>query len=301
MRELAGPPMRLGVGIATSGRAAILTETLAEIMRQTRVPDVIIVCPARADDIEMAAVNRLGIPLSVVTAAPGLPRQRNAILAAARDCDVLVFFDDDFFPEKQYLAAAQLLMQRNRDIVLATGDLIADGINGPGVDPAEARMLLDTCSRPAANSTPRPEYNAYGCNMVLRLAPVRDNGLKFDEALPLYGWQEDVDFSRQLARYGRVVRSAVLTGVHLGTKRGRTSGVKFGYSQIANPIYLIRKGTMSGSRAVRLMARNVIMNFARVTRPEAWVDRAGRCRGNLLALADLSRGRLHPGRVLDID
>jgi hypothetical protein len=27
------------------------------------------------------------------------------------------------------------------------------------------------------------------------------------------------------------------------------------------------------------------------------VDRAGRLRGNLLALADLLRGRLHPGRI----
>ena len=69
-------------------------------------------------------------------------------------------------------------------------------------------------------------------------------GVRFDENLPLYGWAEDVDFCRQLATYGRIVENARTTGVHLGSNSGRTSGVCFGYSQIANPLYLWRKGTL---------------------------------------------------------
>ena len=34
--------------------------------------------------------------------------------------------------------------------------------------------------------------------------------------------------------------------------------------------------------------------------PEPWVDRRGRLRGNLIAIADLLRGRMHPLRVLDL-
>src|SRR3546814_2466766 len=31
-------------------------------------------------------------------------------------------------------------------------------------------------------------YNGYGCNMAIRMAPVREAGLLFDENLPFYGW-----------------------------------------------------------------------------------------------------------------
>jgi GT2 family glycosyltransferase len=77
--------------------------------------------------------------------------------------------------------------------------------------------------------------------MAVRVLPVHGNGLHFDENLPLYGWLEDVDFCRRLAPYGRIVRNARTAGVHLGSNSGRTSGVCYGYSQIANPLYLWRK------------------------------------------------------------
>ena len=81
--------------------------------------------------------------------------------------------------------------------------------------------------------------------MIVRTAPVLAHGLRFDDNLPLYGWLEDIDFARSIAPYGRVVKSMLLRGVHLGVKRGRTSGVKLGYSQIANPLYMLRKGTFA--------------------------------------------------------
>ena len=77
------------------------------------------------------------------------------------------------------------------------------------------------------------------------------------------------------------------------------SGVKFGYSQVANPIYLMRKGTMSLLFGGTRIIKNLIANMVRIWRPEAHVDRRGRLKGNGLALLDLMRGRLHPGRVLD--
>ena len=44
----------------------------------------------------------------------------------------------------------------------------------------------------------------------------------------------------------------------------------------------------------------ILANAAKSISPEPWVDRAGRLRGNLLALADILMGRSHPGRVLDL-
>ena len=104
-----------------------------------------------------------------------------------------------------------------------------------------------------------------------------------------------------MAPFGRIVQAEALTGIHLGVKGARTSGVKFGYSQIANPTYLIRKGTMSLKFGLRTMGRNLLSNFARVIRPEPHVDRFGRCKGNLRALFDLVTGRLHPRRILELD
>lgn len=135
-----------------------------------------------------------------------------------------------------------------------SGTPIADGINGRGISPNEARKLI--AATPGIDRGPIPaDYGTYGWNMVCRLWPVREQGLAFDEALPMYGWQEDIDFSRQLAPFGRIVRAGALTGVHLGAKNGRPSGVRFGYSHVANPIYLIRKGTLSLSFGGKTMLK----------------------------------------------
>ena len=83
-----------------------------------------------------------------------------------------------------------------------------------------------------------------GCNMAFRLPTARAAGVEFDEALPLYGWLEDVDFSRRMAPYGKIISWPNCRGVHMAVKRGRTSGVKLGYSQVMNPFYLWRKRTM---------------------------------------------------------
>ena len=85
----------------------------------------------------------------------------------------------------------------------------------------------------------------------------------------------------------------------LGTKRGRTSGVRFGYSQVANPIYLISKGTMSITFGTGTMLSNILANIAKMPAPEPYIDRAGRVVGNFRALRDMLLGRLHPTRILD--
>jgi hypothetical protein len=93
----------------------------------------------------------------------------------------------------------------------------------------------------------------------------------------------------------------VLRGVHLGAKGGRTSGVRFGYSQIANPVYLVRKGTVSGRFAWSLMGRNLVANLAKSLWPEPWIDRKGRLKGNILGLIDWALGRISPMRILQLE
>ena len=292
--------LKIAVGIATAGRPLILAETLLELARQTRLPEALFVCPAAAADFDASQALQLPFPVHVVEGSCGLTAQRNAILDAARDFDIMMFFDDDFLAAPSYLTELEECFAGHFSVVVATGRILADGIIGPGLDTAAARTILASFAPPKAGSRLVSRYTAYGCNMAVRLAPIRAHGLRFDENLPLYGWAEDVDFCRQLAAYGSVVENARMAGVHLGVKGGRNSGVRFGYSQIANPYYLWRKGTMHPGGALRQVVRNVLSNFMKSIRPEPWIDRRGRAFGNALGFADLLRGRLHPRRILEL-
>lgn len=81
-------------------------------------------------------------------------------------------------------------------------------------------------------------------------------------------------------------------GVRLGTKKGRTSDLRFGSSQAANPINLVRTGSMSGSYALRHAPKNVLKNLMCSVHPEESVDMCG--------AADLLRGHLDPRRMLSL-
>jgi hypothetical protein len=134
--------------------------------------------------------------------------------------------------------------------------------------------------------------------MAFRTASI--GSLRFDERLPLYGWQEDLDFCGALRRSGRIVWTNLIWGVHLGTKRGKGSEVRLGYSQIINPAYIVSKGNMSVPYAFQLAARNFLANLAKSVRPESYVDRRGRLRGNLIGVFHLVTGRLTPEYILDL-
>jgi hypothetical protein len=293
--------LQIVVGIATAGRRETLCNAMRQLARQSRAPDLLIICPAKPDDCDESMLSELPFPSKVVRGPVGLTNQRNTILAACGDEDVIAFFDDDFYADQNYLREAEELLLRRSDVVGITGRPIADGNLTPGIPHREAIALLEGRQRgPAVSNREYDTYSLYGCNMVMRMEPIRSAQLQFDPRLPLYSWLEDVDFTRRLAPFGQLVALDTMFGVHLAEKRGRTSGVRFGYSQIANPIYLMRKGTMAPDRALAQTARNLARNFQRFAFPEDWVDRRGRVRGNLMAIHDLVRGRLRPERITEL-
>jgi GT2 family glycosyltransferase len=298
----AAAPLRLAIGIATFGRPDSLAETLRELTQQTRPPDRIVVAHVAAADVAGVADRAArAAPITFLLSPPGLARQRNAILDAVTDCDVLLFLDDDFLPAPSYIAATLAMFGDDPGVVMTTGRVLADGARGPGISAAAARAILAGAGRAPPPGPPvAPTFNGYGCNMALRLDVMRRHALRFDERLPLYGWYEDIDLSRRLARHGRVVALAGAAGVHLGVKGGRTSGRRLGYSQVVNPLYLWRKGSYPFDRALRSVGRHMLVNGVRALRPEPWVDRRGRLAGNALAVLDLLRGRAAPERILDL-
>lgn len=286
------PAARLFVVIATVGRAQLAGQVVALLTQQTRPPDAIVVV-----GVDEADVAGLAPPVEVLRCEKGLPRQRNRALAhIGTRADLVVFFDDDFVPRPDYLAQVEALFARDPGLVGITGRLIADGIAGTGIPFEDALALVAADQPPPAEEQPR--RGLYGCNMAIRLSAAR--GIWFDENLPLYGWQEDIDFTYQVGQRGRMIRSSLPAGVHMGAKGGRTSGTRLGYSQVANPLYLLGKRTIPPRLAWRIMTRNIASNLVRSLRPEAHIDRAGRLRGNAIALGHLLTGRLHPTRILKL-
>lgn len=286
--------MRIAIAVATTGRAALLSRIVPLWLEQSRPADRIVIAAASPEDVAGLDDPRL----EIVIGGRGLPLQRNAALDRLQgDAEVVIFFDDDFAPAADFVEQTERVMGALPEIVVATGHVLGDGINTRGLTLEDAQAMI---ANPVIERRPllKSVSHAYGCNMILRVAA--DPTLRFDERLPLYAWQEDRDFSRRLAAHGDVVRISACRGVHLGIKAGRQSGVRFGYSQIANPVYLMGKHTMTPAEALALAGKNVAMNLARYFFPEEWVDRRGRLKGNLLAFADAMRGRMRPERILEL-
>jgi len=122
--------------------------------------------------------------------------------------------------------------------------------------------------------------------------------LRFDENLPLHGWQEDMDFASRLSSRGRVIKTTAFAGVHRGVNKGRSPGMALGFSQIVNPVYLVRKGAMRPKKAAVLMLRNFSANHLKALRPEPFIDRLGRVRGNWRGIFHVLCGRADPTAIL---
>jgi len=291
------PLPSIAVVVATLGRPDIVTATLNHLLEtQTLKPAAVIVSCAVLEDAGDAA----NLPaVTVVTGPPGLAAQRNAVLASLpTGIDVVVFFDDDFVADAGWLAAAARTFRDDPQVVAFTGRVLADGIKGPGLSFNEAVRIVEAPDRSADWSRIEP-FSPYGCNMAFLLSAIGD--LRFDERLVLYGWLEDRDFGAALAKHGgRLIKCASACGVHMGVKSGRVAGDRLGYSQVVNPIYMLRKGTMTVGQVAGQLFRNITSNVVGAVRPEPFIDRRGRLRGNLRGLADVLRGRLDPERAAAI-
>ncbi len=291
---------RLVVAIPSTGRASILPETVRMIAEQTRLPDLMVLSLAFPEDLGDLDIEALPFPVKVVIGRKGATAQRNRVFEECTPEDIVLMLDDDFLMAPDYLHQTIRVFQEDPEVVLATGMVLADGIRGPGYDHAQGRALLAERNTPDLPVAIKPAFSGYGCNFAFRVSVVAAYELWFDEDLPLYSWLEDVDFSRRIAKYGKLVKPGTMRGVHLGTKTGRTPGVRLGYSQIANPVYLKRKGSMTLRHVLEMTTRNTLSNLGHSLRPPAYADFRGRLKGNILAMIDLIKGRIEPNRILEL-
>lgn len=286
----------VAVLVASLGRAQFLGELLTELARQSYPPQCVVLSVTDLADLPSDLGRHPNV--EVVIAPKGSCVQRNRALDLVQDqYDIVFFCDDDYVPSQFAIERIARLFAGDPGIAGATGHLLADGVNSPGISSADARAMLASYDQRVGPPLVlfRDLDGLYGCNMAFRADRIGD--VRFDERLRLYGWQEDVDFSVRVRPRGRIVKTFAFAGVHCGVKAGRSSGVRIGYSQVVNPMYLARKGTMRWRFALNIIARNVWANHVRAASAEPWIDRVGRVRGNWLGIADVLRVRLTPERV----
>ncbi|WP_209610442.1 glycosyltransferase family 2 protein [Sphingomonas sp. PL20] len=274
---------------------------LEHVARQSLMPNAMIWAVHSDDDLPSGEWrSRPNSPI-VCKSDPGLTKQRNAALRIVPpETNIVAFFDDDYIPSSYCIEGIVNVFKLYPLAIGITGVILADGIKTVGIGVGEAMNIIAERDKMGWAKSPRlvRQEGLYGCNMAYRFHSLARE--TFDENLPLYGWQEDVDFANRAARYGIIGATDGFGGVHRGSKSGRSSGRRIGYSQISNPIYLWNKRTMSTALAVRLMFGNIVANHARMIMPEPWVDRKGRVVGNWIAIVDLILGRLDPTRVVDL-
>ncbi len=301
--------MSMVVIVASANRAEEIGQLLRRLATQSRKPDAVILSVTSKEDLprdifDTAEENPnfdIGCgQVIIVQGTKGLTSQRNRGLEIALPIsDIILFFDDDFLPCSDALMEIEKLFISNAFIVGTTGTILQDGVTTGGICYEEALATLQKFEglldkRPVVH---KPTDELYGCNMVFRSAAIGQ--LRFDETLPLYGWQEDVDFAGQLMSRGELVKTTAFCGVHRGVNKGRSPGFSLGFSQIVNPVYLTKKGTMRPLKAATIILKNFLANHARCLWPESYIDRAGRMRGNWRGIWHLAAGRADPTAILN--
>ena len=285
--------LSVAVVFATRGRPSVLAQVVELLANQRRSPDKVVVSCVTPTDVG----SLLDAPhVDIVYGPPGAAQQRNTALEyLAGRFDVVVFFDDDFVPREDWLEAAVRVFENWPDVVALTGTVAQDGIKGPGLSVPYALSVLSRTVQTDQLDV-RERAVPYGCNMAFRTAALA--GMRFDPRLIRYSWLEDRDLGMALINRGlRSVQVSTAVGVHLGAKGARMPGRMLGYSQVINPLYLWRKGTMTAGEVAGHIGRNMASNLGRALVPEPWIDRRGRLLGNLAGLVDAARGRLDPERA----
>jgi hypothetical protein len=291
--------MNIVLVIASLGRAQLLGSVLEHWAAQTRPLDHRILSVTSPADCEGI---RAGLVDETLLGDAGLCKQRNRALEfmLASRPDIVIFADDDYVPSRNFVEAIDLLFRANEDIMVASGHMIADGVTTGGIALSDAVGLVaayDSAPRTDAR-TMHDVVGGYGCNMAIRVSANRS--IRCDERLPLYGWQEDIDYTRQYLRHGRIVKTNAFAGVHMGSPGARSPGMRLGYSQIINPVYLMLKGTMPVHWGLKLMCKNFLANCFGTVAGDKKVDRPGRLKGNLIGLRRIVLGDIRPEYILKL-
>ena len=302
------PPMTargLAMVIATVGRRGVVAQTVLSLARRRTRPATLILVGAEPADLpELPCGLPFGVQL-VLASSKSLPEQRNCgIRSLPAGIEYVTFLDDDVEVHDEYCAQVGRVFDAFPGAVGFSGHMMANGNIGRD----GARAILDRApvpERPIFGFYPRHWPGFYGCAMNIRRRCLDD--VQFDEELPLYALGEDAEMGFRLSHHGAVGGSESCLVVHLAVRSGRLSEIGVGYAQIINPLYFSRIGIGYPKMSTywQKLVKTPLINlgflvFPGLDRKHSSVDRRGRFRGNLLALADVLTGHISPSRLLRV-
>lgn len=279
--------------VASINRPEMLHETIHCLVRQTTPCQILISVPSARHVLP----ETLALPnVTGILGATGSCAQRNLALSSIKTQPKVVFcFDDDVEVEEHYVERMVEMFEAYPEVVLANGDNLGLGAAPGSLTRERAKILISERLGAMTGEAPEAARTGLGSRMSFRGDLL--GKVVFDERLPLYGYQEDFDFSMECRHFGQIVTNRRCLMVHIETAAGRTGARRRGYSEIVNPIYIWSKGRgLSLGRPVAGALKRTLKNARRCR------DAAGRQRlmGNVIGWTMILQGKLLPEHILDM-
>lgn len=264
--------------VVAYNRRELVTETLAALTRQDRLPDAIVVVDNASDDGSGDAVEA-GFPevalLRLERNTGGAGGFTVGIVQAIteQDADLVWLMDDDTVPDPGALSA--LLSARDHapagTVVFASAVRWIDGrphpMNTPRVHPFATRRSVER----ARAFECYPVRSASFVSILIEVSAIRREGLPIAD---YFLWNDDFEFSSRLLRNSRGYLCRGSTVEHRTKSFGSTDvdpGARF-YFEVRNKIWLLRfSSALSGVERV-LYAGATLLNWSTTIRKSS--DRA---------------------------
>jgi GT2 family glycosyltransferase len=251
--------MSVAIIIPSFGRRAMLEETLHDLFTHIGKDDKIVVITCRDEDSPSFTWPNL----VSISGRRGSSCQRNSGLDFLKQgSDVfraILFIDDDVVLAPEFLRNLANYHSTYPAAAGFTCHLIADGAVSHEIPRIEAHELASKWRQTSDMESFIPATSPY---VAFSIKGDLIGELRFDERLAEYGFMEDWDFFARLRGYGDTGYAANCGLVHLATGAGRTSHRKFGFSQITNPLYLTKKGSLPSKECLKHLCTAVAANFA---------------------------------------
>ncbi len=256
--EMAAPLERgVSVAICTYRRPASLNRLLDSIALQQRRPVQLVIVDASPDDetersleerSDLSQIADRVLYLRVGGPLRGLTRQRNLALRMV-DCDLVAFFDDDMVLTSGCLLEMERPHRDLADQVVGVAGMIENQCARPGLLWRVRRLLGivsslnpgDYCRSGLSvswNFVPRTATQLIEGRWLQGGATMWNTdvvrGIGFHEGFQGYSSGEDLEFSLQAGRQGRLLLASTARMSHLHDSSGRPDAYMMGYMGLKN-------------------------------------------------------------------
>jgi glycosyltransferase involved in cell wall biosynthesis len=243
--------------ICTLNRPADLREAIESLFRQSLLPFELVVVDASdnnaTENLAREMAGSSPFPVNYMHTRPGLTYQRNRGIEAANG-DIIHFIDDDVILEPNYLEVLDATFTDPRNShVAGAGGTITNIPRLPWFAVLLKRAFMFNHNYGSGRLQPSG-YAAFGYNSNLR-SPIRVNILcgccayigeilkkyRFDENLPGYALQEDVDLSYRISRKHELLFVPTARLLHKQSPIARTKPAAYFFRYLYNHYYISMK------------------------------------------------------------